>query len=524
MKKIILLLLTGCITQFIFAQNIPGNFSGSFETYTQFYHKDEKIGSFLPSDRIGSNNYLKVDYNYRRISAGLQFESYLPSILGHPFNANGAAIINKYLKYSTNNFSLQVGDYYEQFGSGMAYRSWENRQIGINNALEGVNIFVRPLSFLSIKALYGRPRRVLGYIWNSNVRGADIEFDFSRMSKNPPTTRVAIGGGIVSRYQDYFGPDPNIPSTVNAATGRLDIAGGMASVGIEYVQKGKDPHIANNFDLTTGKALLSTFTLAANNFGANLTFRTLENMDYRSDREATQSEALMNYIPALTRQHDYLVTNIYVYNPQAYGEIGGQADLFFNAPKGSGLGGKFGSNFALNYSSYWGHRDTNDLFTVSETKFFHDINLEWKKKWGEKFSSTILLQNLFYNRLVIEGEPFPDVKAYNIVFDGLLRYTTTKSFRFQLQHLSTDEDRGNWAAALTEFAFAPKWSFFLSDLYNYGVTDIHYPNVGGSYTRGGTRLAMNYGRQRAGLFCIGGVCRYVPASTGVTLSLTTTFN
>jgi hypothetical protein len=32
---------------------------------------------------------------------------------------------------------------------------------------------------------------------------------------------------------------------------------------------------------------------------------------------------------ALTRQHDYLTTNIYVYNAQAIGEIGGTLDMFF---------------------------------------------------------------------------------------------------------------------------------------------------------------------------------------------------
>ena len=76
-----------------------------------------------------------------------------------------------------------------------------------------------------------------------------------------------------------------------------------------------------------------------------MSLRALENMDYRAEREDLQSTGLVNYLPALTRQHDYLTTNIYVYNAQAMGEIGGQVDMFFNAPKGSGIGGKFGSQF-----------------------------------------------------------------------------------------------------------------------------------------------------------------------------------
>ncbi|HML86108.1 MAG TPA: DUF6029 family protein [Bacteroidales bacterium] len=34
---------------------------------------------------------------------------------------------------------------------------------------------------------------------------------------------------------------------------------------------------------------------------------------------------------------------------------------------------------------------------------------------------------------------------------------------------------------------------------------------------------MSYGRQREGLLCVGGVCRQVPAATGFTLTLTTSF-
>ena len=36
-------------------------------------------------------------------------------------------------------------------------------------------------------------------------------------------------------------------------------------------------------------------------------------------------------------------------------------------------------------------------------------------------------------------------------------------------------------------------------------------------------MQLGYGKQREGLLCIGGVCRQVPASNGLTFSLTTSF-
>ena len=52
---------------------------------------------------------------------------------------------------------------------------------------------------------------------------------------------------------------------------------------------------------------------------------------------------------------------------------------------------------------------------------------------------------------------------------------------------------------------------------------IHYYNFGGSYSKGINRYTVNYGRQRGGLVCTGGICRYVPESTGLSFSITTSF-
>jgi hypothetical protein len=65
------------------------------------------------------------------------------------------------------------------------------------------------------------------------------------------------------------------------------------------------------------------------------------------------------------------------------------------------------------------------------------------------------------------------------------------------------------------------------DQYNYGNPksdlQIHYVIGTFGYVHEATRLTLSYGRQRAGLFCVGGVCRFVPASNGLTLNFTQSF-
>ncbi len=531
MKKIILVSLLPFFSVWSNAQNLndvlKGHLNGSFENLTQNYQNDPKIGAFSPQDKIGSNNFLKLDYTYGKISAGIQYESNLPSILGYyalPINNSG--IVNKYFKYSEKNFTIQVGDFYEQFGSGLIFRSFENRQIGINNALQGVNIYVEPTNFSKIKVIYGRTRKLYEYS-NSVVRGLDADVDLTKAlsAKNKThNTNISIGGSYVGRYQEYTGPIDNYPSTVNSYAARLDINGSNFSLNAEYVNKSKDPHVLNNNSFNNGKALLINTSFTKNNFGFTLTARSISNMDFRSEREVEFATYLpVNYVPALTKQHDYLTSNIYVYNTQTMGETGFQTDLYYSFKPGTKIGGKYGTKISANFSYYSSLKDNADLLAIGNNKYYSDANIEIKKKWSKKLETTLGLQNIFYNASVIQVASHPDVVSNVIALSTLYKYGHQKSVRLKLEHLSTKEDQGNWASAIGEFSFASPYTFYFSDLYNYGTTGIHYYNFGTSFTKNATRFSLAYGKQRAGLFCVGGVCRFVPAAYGFTATLTTSF-
>ena len=93
----------------------------------------------------------------------------------------------------------------------------------------------------------------------------------------------------------------------------------------------------------------------------------------------------------------------------------------------------------------------------------------------------------------------------------------------ELQYLVTFEDQKDWMAALLEVSFAPHWSVYAADMYNHGMTKVHYYNGGFSYSKSRTKVALGYGRYKAGYICSGGVCRQIPAYTGANLSLTMLF-
>lgn len=52
---------------------------------------------------------------------------------------------------------------------------------------------------------------------------------------------------------------------------------------------------------------------------------------------------------------------------------------------------------------------------------------------------------------------------------------------------------------------------------------LHFYNVGTIFNKGAYRFQASYGRQRGGLICVGGVCRFVPQSAGVNIGINVSF-
>lgn len=531
-----------------------GTFSGGIESTSQWYQSDEDLGIDRPKDPFRSNNYIRLDYNYGKFSAGIQYEAYLPTALeGYSPRFNDNKIATYYVNYKGEQLDITAGYFYEQFGSGLILRSWEDRQIGINNAIKGVRVAYTPNDFTTIKALIGKNR--LGFeTTEGTLGGLDIETNLIRLFNSESSSNsVTAGFSYVGQNEDYTGPVDDFPQNNNNYSVRLGYTGNSGLfANAEYVYKGERSIISGDQPTEKyydGNAILINLGYSTKGFGINTTFRRLENMGIYGERKMSDpalnsyNEAIVNYLPALTKQHDYLLTNMYVYQSQPnvnfttheVGEIGGQIDIFYNFKKGTALGGQYGTKLAVN-GSYWnglnaefnaaGDEYKTDFFDFGR-KFFHDVNFEINKKWTPKFSSIITYMHQYYDKAIVEGGNYAHIIANVVVGDFLYKFNSNNSVRFELQHLQTKRDKKNWAAALVEYNLNQKWNFYVGDNYNYGNDDndqrFHYYMVGGSYSKESTRVAVNYGRQRGGLICVGGVCRYVPENTGFTLSLVKTF-
>ncbi len=215
------------------------NISYGFESNSQYYLDDSKTGDFLFSDRFRSNNYFKIDYTNNNFYVGLQTESYEPSaLLNYSPNLDKTNIGLFYLGYKTEKLNLTVGHFYEQFGSGLILRSWEDRQLGVNNALRGARVKFSPKEYLHFTGLYAKQRKGFD-VSKGEIYGLNSDIDLSSAFKIENSSLNA-GFSYVGRKQDVTNTDLDINNLTNLFSSRLEYSKDNFYSNIEYVSKGND--------------------------------------------------------------------------------------------------------------------------------------------------------------------------------------------------------------------------------------------------------------------------------------------
>lgn len=577
MKKTFLLILV-ILNANVFSQTDENNsektkfnFFGGFESNSQWYTNDTERGISHPEDPFRSNNYLNFNLNYGKWTAGIQGEAYAPNaLLNYNPKFNETNVATWYLNYKSSKLDVTAGYFYEQFGSGLLLRSWEDRSLGINNAIRGGKVTYTPNDYLLFTALYGKHRTGFD-VSNGDIFGFNSDINLFKLLKVEGAD-LSTGFSYVGRTEKTDVVDPNFDQLTNAFAGRINFSKNNFYLFTEYNYKSDDAVLynlnINNDFVKPGSALLLNFGYSKKGFGMDVNLRRSENMSFYSDRvpetytetlstSINYNDKILNFVPSLTKQHHFNLANIYVYQAQAQvlidpdtgvtkaGEIGGQIDLFYEFKKESKLGGKYGTKIALNYSNWNNLKADYVLFPPDyKTEFFgfgkryfSDFNVEITKKVSKNTVYNFAYINQYYNNRLITGASNVIVKTNIVAVEADYKFTKGKAAKVALEHMWADTDRKNWVAILLEYNLNSKFSVFASDMYNYGyehnpsiliddVTDpfeIHFYNFGGAYKKGSTRIAINYGRQRGGLVCAGGVCRFVPPSTGLGITLTKSF-
>ena len=575
MKRFLLLSALVISATGLFAQS-NAQVNGSFQVDGQYYMIDDAIG--ITQDymiqkgvpQFGLNGFGKINYSLGDFNAGIRYEAYLPPMSGYDKRLEGCGIANYFASYDNGTIGVTLGDIYDQFGNGFIFRTYEEWSLGFDNSLRGMRAIYRPAQGVTLKGVYGKQR----FYWTPYgasesrgiVRGIDGEWDLNQSLKamNNSKFRAMLGASFVSKYQTNTNPTYNIPENVGAFAGRINLGYGRFAFTTEYAYKINDPSAFNNYIYKEGQALLSSLSYSQKGFGVILQVKRVDNMSFKSDYKGTKNDLDINFIPPINYTHTHSLPAMYSYATQPLGEMAAQLQVNYTIPKNTIIGGKYGTKITLDFSQvndiqrdYIYNEDggingtpgyTSDFFAIGDDIFYRDFNIEVERRLGKKWKLIAQYINLLYDMEVIEQhDNAPEVNA-NIAFVDLsYRITNKQSIRLEMQHLWDNinknnfeeyshhiaeepdnfKKRGNWAAALLEYSIGAKWFVSVADKYNYGnpieSNRNHYYTASVGFIKESTRITLTGGRQSEGMVCVGGVCRVVPASSGFSLSITTSF-
>lgn len=543
MRRQLLFLLSFCCLTTMAQEQKGVVLSGSIQSDILIPQEDDQIGAVKTEDFL-TNTYADLLLQSKYVDAGARLEYLEHPLPGFESDFEGWGVPNFWVKGKLGNNELTLGTFYEQFGSGFILRTYEERSLGIDNSLLGGRLLLKPVDGIMLKILSGKQRRY----WNWNkalVSGADAEVNIDRWvpAMQQSGTTLTLGASWVNKYEKHeeklFVDNShyiNFPRFVNAWDVRANLNHGAWNILAEYAQKEADPSFANGYVFEKGSVAMLSGSYSDKGLSVLLQAKRSENMSFKS-KDVLGISSAINHLPAFTQDQTYALAALYPYATQlADGEWAYQAELGYNFKRKTALGGKYGMNVRVNYSyvrsiphEYADGIERQSMagvtfvdykspfFKWGDETYYQDLNIQLSRRMTRDFRLNLMYMNQRYNKTVVEGEGGM-IHSDIFIADAKYQFSKKTTLRGELQYLTTKQDEGDWAYGLLELSLVPHWMITVSDMWNCGETDTHYYQGLVTYNVGNHRIQAGYGRTRAGYNCSGGVCRYVPAQKGFTIS------
>ncbi len=505
-----------------------------------------------------NNTYFDLTLNAPYLSLGGRFEWAKWPLPGFEKDFEGWGVPYFWATGRYKWASLTAGDFYEQFGSGLILRTYQERSLGIDNAIRGGRLKLNPGAGVSFTALGGKQRRY----WEHNsawLWGADAEWNISEAFPRSfgGDYGLTVGFSYVGKHEKetLVMTDDNafrlrLPETTAAFDGRVNLKLKDFSILAEAATKNNEPSADNNYTYRRGSAFMLSGAYSSKGFSALLQAKRSDNMSWRSDRDMTGVSSFINHLPAFTMTQTYALAAMYPYATQPDGEWAFQGEVRYTFKRKTPLGGKYGTGVRLsgsyiagldrNYPAGKPHKPSGyevgsngygTPFWKMGELYYADVNFELNKKLSNSFNFTFFYLFQRYNQEVVLGHGVNGnmVTANTFIVEGQWKMRPRTQLRFEAQYLHTEQDLGDWLAATLELSLAPHWMFTITDMQNFnsnrelGPTKKNYYSFGVTYNYLRNRFYVAYGRTREGYNCSGGICRFVPASKGFTISYNYTF-
>lgn len=538
-----------------------GQFSGNLLMTYQKYIRDDSIGAntkVYKENTASADAWLFMQYRIKGYSFILRYDAFNNSPLLDPQDAYtnhgiGFWQINK----SVDKLDITMGSFYDQFGTGILFRAYEQRQIGIDYAIQGMRLKYNINEKWAIKGFAGNQKGNIknrfGYA-NQVISGLNIEGNLD-LGKDSKYGALQVGASGVNRTLDRETMD-RLVGTINTYDladrfyPKYNVYGGNAyftytkdnfSWTVEGNLKSKEAIMEDDskFHLKGGKVLYTSMSWGKGGWnlgkqkasvGLNVQARHVDHFSFRTAPTENLLNGLVSYLPSMTRQNTYRLLSRYNAPGQAMGEDGIQGEIEFKPRKGTQI--FFNGSYVQTLAS---NGKLNKATGVMEAeKLFSENYLEVVQKIGKHDKLKLGVQRIVYNQTRYESEPeYVPVKTITPFGEWLHTLDQGRSLRVEWQYLNTKNDQGSFANLMIEMFVRKNLSIAVADMVNVVphryermiIADkvLHYPTFFIGYTEKNTVFTLAFLKQQQGVNCSGGICREEPAFSGVRFTVSSNF-
>lgn len=531
-----------CLSVSCYGQS--GYFTGSLQTNTNFFIRDVKIGAYnMPQYdnlKVGTDAWFNLNYTNEKydLDAGVRFDFFYNSILRVPTSPYTAAGVgNFYVRKKIKDLTVTAGYIYDQIGSGIIYRAYEERELGIDNALLGARAEYNLASVIRLKAFAGVQKLefsyqnpiILGFNADANLKSGETQFNPGIGVINRSMDQASMNE-VVATIETYDTTGRFVPKyNTYAFTFYNTIAGHGFSWYVEAAYKTAEairaPQITEVVDsliYAPGTCFYTALNYSKKGFGATLQFKRTQNFYLHTSPNptASQFDGEMSFIPPVSRENSLALPSRYYAQSLENHELAFSGETTYSPVERVTitLSGSFIRDFLL-----------KSMGELTNTPFFGEAFGSVLYRPTRYFETEIGFQYVRYNKFVYQNDGPTNVDAYTPFSEFLFKFTHRYSLRIEVQYQNVKLDYGQWLYGLAEFNIAPHLSIAATDMWNFQPNPEvnpypnHYYSFFVGYTQGSTAFTLAWVKQVEGIVCTGGVCRIEPAFSGVKFGITSTF-
>jgi hypothetical protein len=446
----------------------------TFKNQLEFTHWKEYNRDIL-------ENWSELYYQRDFLQVGFRYEINHPP---DPFLFPQDTLLNefeltyRFAEFYYKNITMRLGNFYTMFGHGLVLRTYEDRNLRVDNNIDGIMINLSK-SFCKIQTIAGKMRD------KYNRRKYAI---YGIDGKILPRKKIHLGASYL--YQDD--PEGEM-SEIWASSCRFTTDWG--DLYCEIAKAGWYDKYSYYLSFST---TYSQFALVMEYKDYNqLSFKNTYNSEY-------------NAAPSLTREHSFTLLNRHPHALNMDDEKGYQLELVYSPTDTWEL--------LLNHSNTLSHEGKGifeEYYAEVHHYFIDVVETRFAGAWNFDLTSNT-------NNMTTIVDALYDISRRDQLH-----------FSYQHQHTTNKFDKSEYDTELLLFEYSRSPYFTLAlvgeytnqnqliniqmdrNLWLYGQLTLNFYN--------NQQLSILYGSRQAGFVCVGGICRYEPEFEGLELKMVSRF-